>query len=343
VNNKKQKMDELRALQQEIQLMQEDIKDNATSLARYQQERAEKMQQWVEELVPDVGDLTLRRLEKRFGDVVSVESVGEFRAQKIQTLTQQMQRVRLRCDPEKYDQKKSLLEIKIAKVTEESAPLRSHLAELNQLQGVTRLMVSRYGTPEYLHRWWQGDFYRDWRDADAAVETTRVASWYDLQKTYFELTRAIAESDEALRGLHEELATLNADTDVLRDLQTALDTLPQHLVEWVRLKILVALEDNDAGESNRAVATINATRVRYQLRREELHEILKELLQRAQRISDALGMSQKSTSPSRHREGASNSQHVTYLHTQNSTTYETNAVYSSQPDYVADVDRGMQS
>jgi predicted nucleic acid-binding Zn-ribbon protein len=333
-------MDELRALQQEIELVREEIRDNTQSVTNLQREREEQLRTLVEELVPDVEIPTLRRLERRFEYVVSVAMVEDFRAQKIQTLTHQIQRARSRCDPEKYEQSKSLLEIKIATATEESAPLRSHLAELEQIEGVTRLMTSRYGTPEYPHRWWQSDFYRDWRDADAAIEITRVSSWDDLQKTYFELRRAIGESDEAIQQLHEELAKLNADAEALRDLQTALDTLPHHVMEWVRVKILAALEGD---ESNTPIATLNARMEPYRHRGAELQEVLRDLLRRERQMSSALSASQKNASQPMHHQGVSLPQQVTYLHTQHSSTYETNTVYVPQPSYVADVDRGMQS
>ncbi|MEZ4219736.1 MAG: hypothetical protein R3B13_02325 [Polyangiaceae bacterium] len=115
----------------------------------------------------------------------------------------------------RYDKREELagphgtLRTRLTQAHEMMAPWVTDCARYESLEGFTDLVYSAYDTPEFRHNWWQGEYWRRWKQGDAICEALGMKDFGDdVLPAYRKSAEQRAFWQQEIRGLESELASI---------------------------------------------------------------------------------------------------------------------------------------
>jgi energy-converting hydrogenase A subunit M len=212
--------------QQEIQAVEQER--SALSKQRLlgrdnQQAIAEQLnvawQDTVEALLPTIDAARLQELSSSLGIGALHPATVATRGQEAMATAQAtVQRI---TSDDRYQRREELeasIQIRQAELKDASDSLRSSVEALQNHERFQQLCRFGYDTSFYQHKWWQMQFYDDWRDADLIAAERGADSFSALRSNHQRDREGLAELD---RGLAEESARLVAMKKMTDDLAAA--------------------------------------------------------------------------------------------------------------------------
>lgn len=194
------------------------------------------------------------------------------------------------------------LETELREVEPLLGETRQELGKLRQLTGLSGLIERGWGTPRYPHRglfrFFNGEFLRDWKNADAAVAAMGA-------KDFAELAQSLSEREEQVQVLGERVTRLKREQGAIESLVWEHEKLQKEQADLPRqtrarlgedLAAYAAVRGTDAlPDPEAAKRTLTATDgIQHQLRYlEETHGKIEEdlggLLERAGKLREEKG------------------------------------------------------
>jgi hypothetical protein len=283
----REQMEELDGLMQGVATQ---LDANSREIAAKKEERTALIREAALRLLPDLTAASFARVLAQQPSFMRAEEATSLVASEKDSVRQRLTRLETRFDPAKYDRAKAALELKIATGRDELEkiiqPEFANFEGLASFRIIKRLIAAGYGTGTYRYRWWNSQFYADWREADEAVEEAKYKDWDSLKLAFvtardnleavsgsYEQARADLRALEGLKSQHDELA---AEFDrvpqmVLERLQTkligqlsGLDPMPNWLHKVADLDVQLAKleEQNGSLGESRALMTKDMANMR---------------------------------------------------------------------------------
>jgi hypothetical protein len=109
--------------------------------------------------------------------------------------------------------------IRFAELQEAAAPLETSTRALEVEPLFLELLAHRYGTPEYVVRFWQLSYYKHWKHADLIVEAHAARSQRD---TFAGIAARYVEERTALDELRREMSVQQGRRTEVKELQQEL-------------------------------------------------------------------------------------------------------------------------
>lgn len=235
----------LKGLRTGLEEIGQTITANAATVAALQQSRQKAIDDHVAALLPDLQVGTLAALNGILPGSVTAEQAQRLIAETRQAYQDQLDRLLAAFDPKTADAAKLQLELELQTAKEARDALLAPFMELNLIPDLKRLVKSGYGTDAYRPRWWNVQFYSDWKAADAAVEEAVAADWTELRRRFTELETNLATMQDSVYGLEQKLTALVANQASLQNLTEALGKVPATVLEQLRVKLKAQLDSLD--------------------------------------------------------------------------------------------------
>lgn len=118
--------------------------------------------------------------------------------------------------------------IRVAELQEAAAPLETSTRALEAEPLFLELLAYRYGTPEYVVRFWQLSYYKHWKHADLIVEAHAARSQRD---TFAGIAARYVEERAALEELRRGVGVQQGRRAEVRELQQELAACDQTIAD----------------------------------------------------------------------------------------------------------------
>jgi hypothetical protein len=234
-----------------------------SGLAQANQQAEAAWTHLLETVVPNLEPRVLEGAAARLSLAsVAAKPVAERRGSR----ESQLQELVGRIDADTMFQKREGLlneaEIRLPELRETAAPLRDSVAQMNEEPLFEELLRDSYGLPEYVHKWYQGAYYRQWRAADRILDKhkprTGARDFAALRTRYLDEKRALSTLDEEAEVLRRRSEAIEALAMRRAEALTGLDHLNEWTLQQTRALVrehlgglsaedLVPLFANDAG------------------------------------------------------------------------------------------------
>ncbi len=232
-------------LQQGLQQITQTIGANELALQQKREARTSRIHDLAEKLLPDLESATLARAETQFPDSVSQKMVALTLLRNKSGYQKQISELRVRFNPDEYTSNIERLTVAMEVVKTDLNLVKEPFENLKNIPHIERLISAGYETKDYVPRWYNIQFYTDWRDADLAMAKANVADWAALVDQYETQSSGVATLNQSLAMLEKEMSELKADMKSYTDLKTALENVTQGVLDQLRVKLAAYLDTRD--------------------------------------------------------------------------------------------------
>jgi chromosome segregation ATPase len=213
------------------------LEENATRLRTLREHREQRITDYLYELLPDTAPESIAALNRRMPGVLTVEQVRRALDDTRRTYQTQFDQLTREYDDSRYNALELQFEHQLGEERESLNNLKDSLDSLHRKTSIARLVKSRYGRPDYPYRWYHGEYYRDWREADEAVEKTKTRDWNELAERYTAQVSAVETLQESVTSLDTKLTLLRRKRAQYQELSDALPRIPEIVLERLRTKL----------------------------------------------------------------------------------------------------------
>jgi hypothetical protein len=218
--------EEIRAVEDErakLQQLRKVSKDNHNAI---NQQLQTAWQDAASALLPTVDAARLQELSTALGiGDLHPSAVAAAGQQALQDAQATVQRIETDDRHRRREELEASIQIRQAELGDAAEALRASVQQRQQHDRFQQLIRTGYDTDSYGIKWWQMQFYDDWRDADAIVAELGQGSTFDqLRVSYerdrdglLELERGLAEESGRLQQMATMASELAAAQQLLAD------------------------------------------------------------------------------------------------------------------------------
>ena len=246
MSTKKEFLEELAThvagLQEGMEGIKRTIESNDAEIRANRDRRAQAIETLVTTLLPDLTPVTVAALAQRLPGFVTAAEVDKMRADWHRAYGDQLKTLLTEFDPATAETDRMQVELDLKGAIENRDALRGPFGQLTALLGLKRLIQSGYGTDGYAERWWNLQFYRDWKRADEILEATGTEDWTELRRRYLELETNLGALEEEAGGLQKRLDRLTDNAKLHRQLIEALAHVDATVLDELHVKLKARLD-----------------------------------------------------------------------------------------------------
>ena len=222
------------------------VRTNTEAIGRTKVQRTQALRGYAQRLLPNLELSTLQAIGQRVPDFVRSEDVQAQVQREEGVFQRQIDRLLATFNPKTYASERNGINIKLTGAREDLALTKGSFDELDAIDGLTSLIDNGYGTSAYPHRWWSSlQFYTDWRNADNAVETAKVADWNALRQQFLRMRGDVQAQEAVVNGHAQELKTLDDAHTRYDELVTEKQKVAVAILEQLQTKLQARLESLD--------------------------------------------------------------------------------------------------
>jgi hypothetical protein len=258
--------------------LSQNLVDNTNATVELKQRRADRLTKYTQTLLPDLQPASIQQLNRQLPDFVTPDQVARMLSEARTTYQTQLSNLLQTYDPKSLETIRAEISTALKAARLNLASVKVPFEALRSKTRITGLINSGYGTKQYRYRWFNLQYYRDWRDADEIVEKNGAKDWLEIRSQYNARADAIATFEEQVSGLATQLQQLEWSSSSYRQLNRALGNIQGIILDQLHVKLRARLDGTTLPQGMRDVEEMNAQLVALQEQSVRLQETQRKML-----------------------------------------------------------------
>lgn len=238
--DKKQFLIDLRSHADTVQRWLDDLTSNTDQRNRaigvLKENRNKIIETLVNELLPSLDNADVAKLQQRLPGILSAEDIRLIHDSEVASIQSRITRNFVQSDYE--NGRHSLAD----RVDQENGKAKKYADELNKVSDVKSLVERGYGTDQYKVKFYQAQYYADWRRADEIAEEMHVGSWEEVRHWYDDLDLKRSNAVDAANRAQSSIVSLDEAYQQHADLQKELANVNVTVLEKARIRVRAAID-----------------------------------------------------------------------------------------------------
>lgn len=213
-----------------------------TDIAAYRELRQQALNELAVELLRDLKPETITRLQREWNFAPDPSWPQAEMARRRAEITARLAELSSFADADWYEGERLQREVRADAARKDLNEIETGYRPMLETKGLESLINRDYEGPGYQARFWQPEFYRDWKRADEIVAELDYESWSKLRDVFMQLREgylaAKAASDEAAAGLQQ----LEQNRQQYLNLNAALAGVENEVLELCRTRLRAQLD-----------------------------------------------------------------------------------------------------
>ncbi|MFN7947835.1 MAG: hypothetical protein U0Z53_20970 [Blastocatellia bacterium] len=233
---------QIESLQQWLDDTTRAIEKCHTDMAEYRELRQQALNELSVELLRDLKPETITRLQREWNFALESSWPQAEMARRRAEISARLAELSSFADADWYEGERLQREVRADAARKDLSEIETGYRPMLETKGLESLINRDYEGPGYQARFWQPEFYRDWKRADEIVAELDYESWSKLRDVFMQLREgylaAKAASDEAAAQLQQ----LEQNRQQYLNLNAALGSVENDVLELCRTRLRAQLD-----------------------------------------------------------------------------------------------------